>query len=73
MKALYSSQLPVYNVEMDGWFPIRGPRGVASRKVLVAYLEFNAAERIPWKRWDRAREGDLWSLLTYKFVDPRFA
>jgi hypothetical protein len=31
------------------------------------------AERIPWKRWGRDHESQLWAMLDYKVVDRRFS
>jgi hypothetical protein len=74
MKALYTSQLPVYSVEMDGYFPepSRRTHAVSAKKVLVAYIDHSTAARLPWRRWGREAEGRLWSMLTFTVVSPQF-
>lgn len=73
MKSLYTSQLPVYNIEMVGFYHLRGSNPASEDSALVAYMDHSIAQNIPWKRWGRDQEGRLWSLLAYHFVDPRFA
>jgi hypothetical protein len=73
MKALYTSGLPIYNVEMVGKFPLRSGKVLKPRTAVIAYLEFYRASKIPWHRWDRGKESQVWSMLTYHWVDPRFA
>lgn len=72
MKALYTSQLPIYNVYLQGYFHLHG-KPAQRQLVLRAYMDYPTAGRIPWKRWDRAAdEARLWSLLPYKYVNPAF-
>lgn len=74
MRSLFSSTLPVYDVELQGFYPIANKKGaVALQPVLVAYLDHQTASRIPWKRWGREYEGRLWTMLTQQWVDARFA
>ncbi|HZU13178.1 MAG TPA: hypothetical protein VFB58_10100 [Chloroflexota bacterium] len=79
MKALYTSQLPVYDVTMEGCFPLPARDGTrcasgppALRVSVVASLAHETAELIPWKKWNRADETRLWALLTYRTVNPHF-
>lgn len=74
MKALYSSTLPVYDVVLQGFYPLPARKGpIALQPVLSASLDHLTAARIPWKRWGREYEGRLWTMLTQEWVDPRFA
>jgi hypothetical protein len=73
LKALYTSRLPVYDVELVGVFPLRSGRAVHDGRALVAFIDHPTADRIPWHRWGRDNEGRLWSLLDYKHLDSRFA
>lgn len=73
MKALYTSQLPVYDIEMDGYFPLPGSRTTKPQRALEVLLTYKTASTIPWKRWGRGNESRLWNLLTYRWVSPRFA
>lgn len=74
LKALYTSQLPIYNVEMVGEFPLNGKNKPSEDSVLIAYMDHASAERIPWNRWSRgADEGRLWAALDEHYVDPHFA
>jgi hypothetical protein len=73
MKALYTSSLPIYNVEMEGTFPLRLGNVVKERRALVVIMDHFTAATIPWNRWGRESEGRLWNLLTYASVDPQFA
>jgi hypothetical protein len=73
MKALYTSQLPVYSTEMDGYYPVKSGKKVKVQRVLIALMAHSRAETIPWKRWGRENEGRLWSILTFKYVSPKFA
>jgi hypothetical protein len=72
-KALYTSLLPIYNVEMDGSFTVRDRGAQVSRNVLVARINHHTADGIPWKRWGRDNEARLWTMLSIHYVDPRFA
>jgi hypothetical protein len=73
LKALYTSQLPVYNVRMDGYFPLASSSSPKYRLALVTYIDYDMASRIPWRRWGRLDEARVWAALTYKHVDSRFA
>jgi len=73
LKALYTSRLPIYRVQITGIFPLRRGRTAAEQQVLVAVMNHPTAERIPWKRWGRDHESQLWAMLDYKVVDPRFS
>jgi hypothetical protein len=73
LKALYTSRLPVYDVELVGVFPLRSGRTVQDARALVAFIDHPTADRIPWRRWGRDNEARLWSLLDYKHLDARFA
>jgi hypothetical protein len=73
MQALYTSQLPIYSVEMVGIFPISTRKGVKDEPVLVVYMDHLTASTVPWKRWGRESEGRLWAMLPSKYIDPRFA
>jgi hypothetical protein len=72
MKALYTSQLPIFNVEMDGYFPLNNGHTTALSRVMTAYITYPRADQIPWKHWQRDKEGELWKRLTYVQVNPRF-
>jgi len=72
LRALYTSGLPIYNVQLVGWFPVSNGKTVKNSKVLVALMDYFTAESIPWKRWGREHEAQVWKMLTYKSVDPRF-
>ena len=73
LKALYTSQLPIYDVEMDGMFPLRSGTSVRDQRTVIARIDHHTAEQIPWKRWGRDQEGRLWSSLSYRYVNTRFA
>jgi hypothetical protein len=72
LKALYTSRLPIYDVELVGIFPLRNGKVVEDSRALVAFIDHPTANRIPWRRWGRDNEGSLWALLDYKHLDPRF-
>jgi len=73
LKSLYTSNLPVYNVELTGsFFPKRGSP-VVIRRAVETFMPETVAQRIPWKRWGRDHEGQVWDELTFKYVNPRFA
>lgn len=72
MKTLYTSDLPVYDVEAIGLFPLHGKGGTEETQAMIAYETHDQAARIPWKNWGRENEGVLWNRLPYKAVDPRF-
>jgi hypothetical protein len=73
MKALYTSGLAIYNVDLLGQFPLPQGKVVRDTRAIDAYMSHDQAEHIPWKRWDRTHEGQCWSLLSYKYVAPGFA
>lgn len=73
LKALYTSRLPIYDVELVGIFPLRNGRVVQESRALVAFMDHPTADRIPWRRWGRDNEARLWNLLDYKHLDARFA
>jgi hypothetical protein len=73
MKALYTSRLPIYDVEMQGVFPIRVGKSLKTRRVLLAYIPYSLAKTIPWRHWGREHEARLWNVLPYKFVNSSFA
>ena len=72
LKALYTSTLPVYDVELVGVFPLRNGKSVQDARALVAFIDHPTANRIPWRRWGRENEARLWALLDYKHLDARF-
>ncbi|MGH2448082.1 MAG: hypothetical protein ACRDFS_05700 [Chloroflexota bacterium] len=73
MKSLYASQLPIYNVEMIGEYPMPRNHVRKLRRVLTAFLDHTTASQIPWKHWRRTDESTLWSMLTYSSVNKAFA
>ncbi len=73
LKALYTSRLPVYDVELVGLFPLRSGKTLVDSRALVAFIDHPTADRIPWKKWGRDNEGRLWSMLDYRHLDARFA
>jgi hypothetical protein len=73
MQALFTSQLPIYSVEMVGLFPVSTGKGTKEEPVLVVYMDHLTASTIPWKRWGRESEGRLWAMLPSRYIDPRFA
>lgn len=73
MKALYTSNLPVYDTEMQGKFPLLSGKRYRAQTVLEAFMSYQVAARIPWKHWARDQEAQLWSLLPYKYIDRRFS
>ena len=73
MQGLFTSQLPIYSVEMVGFFPLPTSKGDRDEPVLDVYMDHPTASTIPWKRWGRESEGRLWALLPSKYIDPRFA
>lgn len=72
MKALYTSGLPIYDALLIGTFPLPEGKTVKERQALVAYEAYDAALRIPWRRWGRENEALLWSELSYKMINSRF-
>ena len=72
LKALYTSTLPIYDVELVGIFPLRTGKAVQEARALVAFIDHPTANRIPWRRWGRDNEARLWALLDYKHLDSRF-
>ncbi len=73
MKALYTSDLPVYDIELVGHFPLPEGKKLVDADAVIAYETHNRASQIPWKNWGRENEARLWNELPYKSVDPRFA
>jgi hypothetical protein len=73
MKSLYLSQLPIYNIEMVGFYHLKGGNPASEDSALVAYMDHSVAQHIPWKHWGRDQEARVWTLLAYHYVDPRFA
>jgi hypothetical protein len=75
MKALYTSQLPIYSVRMEGLFPLQVNNHTQLVRALRAFMTHKAAARIQWDHWDRNRdtEARLWKLMTQKFVAKGFA
>lgn len=73
LKALYTSNFPIYDVELVGVFPLRNGKVLQDTRALVAFIDHPTANRIPWKRWGRDNEARLWALLDYKHLDSRFA
>jgi len=73
LRALYTNSLGVYDVKMVGVFPLQAGKTVKVQNALVVRMSHKTAETIPWKRWGRESEGRLWSILTYRYLDPRFA
>ncbi len=72
MKALYTSGLPVYNVDLQGQFPVKVGKVIRVAPVLRADMPYRVASRLPWKHWGRDVESRLWALLPQKWIDPRF-
>lgn len=72
LKALYTSRLPIYDVELVGVFPLREGKVMRDSRALVAFIDHPTANRIPWRRWGRDNESRLWALLDYKHLDARF-
>jgi hypothetical protein len=72
LRAIYVSSLPVYNTELVGSFTPKAQK--TSYTALVAYLTYQTASRIPWKKWSRSPkvESQMWTMLDYKTVDRRF-
>jgi hypothetical protein len=73
LKALYTSRLPIYDVELIGVFPLLNGKVLQDSRALVAFIDHPTADRIPWRRWGRDNEARLWTLLDSKHLDPRFA
>ena len=73
LRALYTSDLPIYDVELIGTYPVKSGNTTSEGQVLIAYESHDAATRIPWRRWGRDKEATVWSSLSYHQVDRRFA
>lgn len=73
MKALYTSSLPVYDIEMQGKFPVSSGKHYRTQTVLEAFMSYQAASRILWKHLGRDQEAQLWNRLPYKYIDRRFS
>jgi hypothetical protein len=70
LKSIYISGLPVYDMELVGRFHT-GTQ--APYTAIVAYMSYQSAGRIPWKRWGRTHEGQVWNLLDYRSIAKKFA
>jgi hypothetical protein len=72
LRAIYSSNLPVYNTELVGTFTAKAQK--TPYNALVAYVTYQTASKIPWKRWSRSPrvETQVWAMLDYKSVNKRF-
>jgi hypothetical protein len=70
LKAIYSSDLPVYNAELIGQFSKGSQKPY---EAIIAFITYQTAEKVPWKRWGRTHEAQLWNMLDYSSVDHRFA
>ncbi len=73
MKALYTSNLPIYDAKLIGRFAVRQRNHSVVVPAVVAYETHSAAMHIPWRRWGRENEALLWNELAYKRIDRRFA
>jgi hypothetical protein len=73
MKAIYTSSLPVSDVEMEGIFPLKQGKAYRQHRAVVAYIDHARAASIPWKRWGRDKEARVWKMLSYSYTDRRFA
>jgi hypothetical protein len=71
LRGLYTSGLPVGNVEMVGVFPLKS---ATPKMVLQVYMETDTAAKLQWRKMGRneINEGTVWKMLNYKWVDPRF-
>ncbi len=72
MKAIYTSDLPVYDAELIGQYPLPSGKTSQVAEAVVAYETHDDASQIPWKSWGRDNEARLWNELPYKNIDPRF-
>jgi hypothetical protein len=70
LKNIYTSGLPVYDTELVGRFAT-GTQPTYT--AIVAYMSYQSAGRIPWKRWGRTHEAQVWSLLDYRSIAKKFA
>ncbi|MGI8968496.1 MAG: hypothetical protein ACR2GA_05255 [Chloroflexota bacterium] len=73
MDALYSSNLPIYNIELIGRFAVPKGKQTYETRVMVAIMSYRNSTRLPWKHWGRENEALLWKDLSYHWLDPRFA
>jgi hypothetical protein len=71
LRALYTSNLPVGSVEMNGEFPLQAG---TMRRVLEIYIDAETAAKLSWRKMARneVNEGKVWRALDYAWVDPRF-
>jgi hypothetical protein len=71
LRGLYTSGLPVGNVEMIGVFPLKS---AGPKMVLQVYMETDTAAKLQWRKLGRneINEGTVWKMLDYKWIDPRF-
>lgn len=74
MRALYLSQLNIFDVQLDGKFPLNPKQPNRLQTSVRAYMSYDQSRRIPWRRWTRsaANEARLWRTLTSVSVDPHF-
>jgi hypothetical protein len=74
LHALYTSQLYIYDVHMDGMFPLDAKKPGSLQTAARAYVSHREALRIPWRHMSRspADEATLWQTLTTHWIDPRF-
>jgi hypothetical protein len=72
LKNIYTSGLPVYDTKLFGRFSA-GSQSLYT--AVTAYMSYQSASRIPWKRWGRtpAHEAQVWSLLDYRSIAKKFA
>jgi hypothetical protein len=73
LKALYTSRLPIYDVELAGDFPVISGKKLVETRVMLVFMGYHTAGLVPWKRWGRDNEGRVWNMLDFKHVDSRFA
>jgi hypothetical protein len=74
MKAVFTSQLPIYSVTMNGIFPLPHGKKLEDQTALRAYIDHPTAARIPWGKWQRNPDTEtrLWRLLSSKYIAPGF-
>lgn len=74
LRALYTSQLYIYDVQLDGKFPLDPKKPNELQTAVRAYISHQQATGIQWHRLGRspADEAALWQKLTIHWIDPRF-
>jgi hypothetical protein len=72
LRALYTADLSVYDVQLTGEFPLDPKHPHALQPALRTYMAYETASLIPWRRWGRDDEGRVWNLLASHWIDPRF-